>query len=356
MAERQHDLVRTFLAVLFLGLLIGFSLWILRPFLIAVVWATMIVVATWPLMTALQQRLRGKRAWAVAVMTLALGLLLILPFVAVVGTLIAHVGQVAEWAKSLTDFTPPPLPDWIASLPLVGEPIARRWEQAMSQDAGELARKAAPYAAVLVKWFAAQVGGFTMVFVQSLLTVLISAVLYVKGEQTAEQVLRFGRRLAGSNGEGAVRLAAQAIRGVALGVVVTALVQAVLGGIGLAVAGVPFAIVLTAVMFLFSIAQIGAVIVLIPAVIWLYWSGSTGWGTFLLVVTIVVGTLDNFLRPILITKGANLPLLLVFSGVIGGLIAFGLIGIFVGPVVLAVAYTLLKAWVNEEPMARHAGR
>jgi len=146
-----------------------------------------------------------------------------------------------------------------------------------------------------------------------------------------------------------VRLAAQAIRGVALGVVVTALVQSVLGGIGLAVAGVPFAAILTAVMFIFSVAQVGAVPVLIPAVIWLYWSGSTGWGTFLLIVTVAVGTLDNFLRPILITKGADLPLLLVFSGVVGGLVSLGLIGIFVGPVVLAVAYTLLGAWINEEP-------
>jgi len=146
-----------------------------------------------------------------------------------------------------------------------------------------------------------------------------------------------------------VRLAAQAIRGVALGVVVTALVQSVLGGIGLAVAGVPYAIVLTVLMFILSVAQIGAVPVLVPAVIWLYWNGSTGWGTFLLIVTIVVGTLDNFLRPILIKKGANLPLLLVFTGVVGGLVSFGMVGIFIGPVVLAVMYTLLLAWINDQP-------
>jgi predicted PurR-regulated permease PerM len=138
------------------------------------------------------------------------------------------------------------------------------------------------------------------------------------------------------------------VRGVALGVVVTALAQSVLGGIGLAVAGVPFAAVLTAVMFMLAIAQIGPLLVLGPSVAWLYWSGSTGWGTFLLLWTLVVGTMDNFLRPILIKKGADLPLLLIFAGVVGGLIAFGLIGIFVGPVVLAVAHTLLSAWVDEE--------
>jgi len=131
-------------------------------------------------------------------------------------------------------------------------------------------------------------------------------------------------------------------------VVVTALAQSVLGGIGLAVAGIPFAAVLTAVMFMLAIAQVGPLLVLVPSVVWLYWNDGTGWGTFLLVWTVVVGAMDNVLRPILIRKGADLPLLLIFSGVVGGLMAFGLIGIFVGPVVLAVAYTLLAAWVSVE--------
>ena len=186
-----------------------------------------------------------------------------------------------------------------------------------------------------------------MVFVEFLLTVVFAAILYAHGEQAAVWVRRFGRRLGGESGDAAVLLSAQAIRGVALGVVVTALVQALLGGIGLAIAGVPFVAILTAVMFMFSVAQIGAVPVLIPAVIWLYWRDDVVWGSFLLVVTVVVGTLDNVLRPILIKKGADLPLLLIFAGVIGGLIAFGLIGIFVGPMVLAVTYTLLGAWIED---------
>jgi predicted PurR-regulated permease PerM len=349
MEQRHEDLTRTVLAVLFLGMLIGLALWILLPFLIAVIWATMIVVATWPVMTTLQARLRGRRSWAVTVMTLTLFLVLILPFIALVGTLVANAGQIVDWAKALAGITLPTPPDWLVKLPLIGETVKEGWSQLMTQGVGELARKAAPHAAVLVKWFAAKVGGLGMVFVESLLTVLVSAVLYTKGERVAEQTLRFGHRLAGSNGEVAVRLAAKAIRGVALGVVVTALIQSVIGGIGLAVAGVPFAALLTALMFMLAVAQIGAVPVLIPPVIWLYWSGATAWGTFLLIVTVVVGVLDNFLRPILIKRGADLPLLLVFSGVVGGLIAFGLIGIFVGPVVLAVAYTLLDAWVNQSP-------
>ncbi|MCY7387389.1 MAG: AI-2E family transporter, partial [Burkholderiales bacterium] len=160
-------------------------------------------------------------------------------------------------------------------------------------------------------------------------------------------LLRVGRRLGGKHGEATVVLAGQAIRGVALGVGVTAVVQSVLGGIGLAVAGVPFAGLLTIAMFILCLAQIGPLLVLVPAVAWLYWSGESGWGTLLLVISVLVATLDNFLRPMLIRMGADLPLLLNFVGVIGGLLAFGLVGIFVGPVVLAVAYTLLHAWVAE---------
>jgi predicted PurR-regulated permease PerM len=348
MTEIQRDLTRTALAVLFIGVLIGFSFWILRPFLGAMVWATMIVVATWPVMVAVQARMWRKRALAVTVMTVALLLVLVVPFSLAIGTIVSNADRVAEWAKSLATFKVPPPPEWVGKLPLVGIKTVHAWEQVAAAGIEDLAAKAAPYAGSVTKWFVAEVGSFGLVFVQFLLTIVLAAIMYAKGESAAAAVRRFGRRLAGPRGESSVHLAGQAIRGVALGVVVTALAQSVVGGIGLAVAGIPFAAILTAVMFMLAIAQLGPILVLAPAVIWLYWSGSTGWGTFLLVWTVVVGTMDNFLRPILIKKGANLPLLLIFAGVVGGLTAFGLVGIFVGPVVLAVSYTLLEAWVNEE--------
>jgi predicted PurR-regulated permease PerM len=122
-----------------------------------------------------------------------------------------------------------------------------------------------------------------------------------------------------------------------------------LGGIGLAVAGVPFAAILTAIMFLLAVARIGPVPVLLAAIAWLYWEGFVGWGTALVVWSILVGpVLQDILAPILMKKGANLPLILILTGVIGGIIAFGLVGIFIGPIVLAVSYRLLQAWVSEE--------
>ena len=132
-----------------------------------------------------------------------------------------------------------------------------------------------------------------------------------------------------------------------LGVIVTAVVQSACAGVGLAISGIPYAAVLTTIIFVLCIAQIGPILVMVPAVVWLYWSGDSVWGTVMLIWTIIVGVLDNVLRPILIRRGADLPLLLIFAGVIGGLIGLGVIGLFVGPTVLAVTYRLLEAWVSD---------
>lgn len=349
MNDISRDLTRTTLAVIFLGGLIAASLWILRPFLPALIWAAMIVVATWPLMLHAQRRLGGQRWLAVTAMTLTLLLVFVVPFALAIGSIVTNADEIASWAKSLSTFSLPLPPDWVQGLPFVGEKIASAWRDLAASGPEELAAKIAPYAHDMLRWFAAEVGGFGLMSAQFLLTVVLAGILYAWGESGAALAHRFGRRLAGARGESAVGLAARAIRAVALGVVVTALVQSVIGGIGLAIAGVPFAAVLTAAMFLLAVAQIGAAPVLACATAWLYWKGDIGWATALLVWTVVVGSLDNILRPVLIRQGADLPLLLIFAGVIGGLIAFGLVGIFVGPVILAVAYTLLEAWMSEEP-------
>jgi predicted PurR-regulated permease PerM len=341
-----RDLTRTTLGVLLIGMLIAGNFWILRPFLPSLLWAVMIVVATWPLMRGVQARLWGRRGLAVALMTMALLLVFIVPFTLAVGTIVENVDQIANWAKSLKTLVLSAPPEWVGGIPLAGPKLSAAWKEMASSGQEALIARLTPYAGKLVQWFAAQAGSVGMMMVQFLLTVGISALLYAKGEAVAEGLLRFVRRLAGSQGEEAITLAGKAVRGVALGVVVTALVQSTLGGLGLAVSGVPAPALLSAIMFMLCIAQIGAGVIMIPAVIWLYWSGHTFWGTVLVLVTIVVLSLDNFLRPMLIRKGADLPLVLIFTGVIGGLVAFGIIGIFIGPVVLAVTYKLLGAWTG----------
>jgi predicted PurR-regulated permease PerM len=346
--EGRSDLTRTTLAVLFVAGLIAACFWILRPFLPAVIWATTLVVATWPVMMRVQHRLWNRRALAVAVMTVALLLVFVVPFWLAITTIIDNFDRIVEWGTSLKSFKLPPPPEWLATIPLFGDRAAQFWESIAATGVEPLVARAAPYAGGAASWFIAALGGLGIVFVQFLLTVVIAGIMYAGGERAAAAAQRFGYRLGGERGEQSVLLAGQAIRSVALGVVVTAVLQSVLGGIGIALAGVPFATVLTAIMFMLCIAQLGPLPVLVPVVIWLYWSGASGWGTFVLVWTIVVASLDSILRPTLIRKGAHLPLVLLLAGVIGGLIAFGLVGIFLGPVVLAVGYTLLQSWMAEE--------
>lgn len=345
--QEHSELTRTTLAVLFVGGLIAASFWILWPFLPAIIWATTLVVATWPIMLHVQQRLWHKRGLAVAVMTIALLVIFVLPFWLAITTITQHYDRIAGWAASLTSFQLPPPPHWLAGLPFFGAYAASLWASAAASGIEPLMAKAAPYAGSAAAWFVSALGGFGVLFVQFFLTVIIAVILYGSGEHAASLARRFGRRLAGERGEQSVRLAGQAIRSVALGVVVTAVGQSVLGGLGLALAGVPFAAVLTAVMFMLCIAQLGPLPVLVPAVVWLYWSGASVWGTVLVVWSVLLSTTDSVVRPLLIRRGAHLPLILLLAGVIGGLIAFGLVGIFLGPVVLAVAYTLLLSWMAE---------
>lgn len=342
----RGDLTRTVLSVLLIAILIGASFWILRPFLLACLWAVTIVVATWPLMLKVQAKLR-RRTFAVVVMTGAMLLIFVVPLLLAVQVIVDNMDRITGWLKAIPSMSVPPPPDWISSVPLLGAKVARLWSDLAAAGSSELLARLQPFLADAARWLAAVAGGAGVLAFEFLLTVAIAAIMYARGEAAREGLIRFGRRLAGARGERVVVLAGQAIRAVALGVVVTALVQTFLAGLGLFVAGVPFAGLLTAVVLLLCIAQIGPILVLVPAVIWLYWTGATLWGTVLLIWTIAVGPLDNVLRPILIRKGANLPLLLIFAGVIGGLVAFGIIGLFVGPLVLAVSYMLLEEWVGE---------
>jgi len=343
------DLARTTIGVFFMVGLAVAALWILRPFAAAIVWATMIVVAMWPLMLRLQARLRGRRWAAVTTMTAGLLLVLVIPFSMAVTVLVAHTDEIGDWAQSLSTVRIPMAPAWAERVPVAGPRIASAWNELASAGPAEVAKRLEPHVREAARWLVQNVGSVALIIVQFLLTVIIAAILFARGETAAAGLLSFFRRLAGAHGENVVILAGRAIRSVALGVVLTALVQSALGGIGLAVAGVPFPGLLTAFMFILAVAQIGPGPVLIGAVIWMY---ATSDGvlapTVLLVWCIFVGAIDNVLRPILIQRGGDLPLLLVFAGVIGGLLSFGLIGIFLGPVVLAIVYTLLKAWVGAE--------
>jgi predicted PurR-regulated permease PerM len=340
------DLVGITLAVAAIAGLVGVSLWVISPFVGAIIWAAMIAVSTWNGMLWVQARLWNRRWLAVSVLTVVMLLVLFVPLTLAIVAVVRNADDFAGWVAGLQSFQLPALPQWIAELPFVGDKALELWTQlAASGGFADLAKQAKPYATAVFTWLAGRAGGLGWVLVQFVLTVIIAAIMYAYGESGAAGMRRFGRRLAGDRGEQMMILAARSVRGVALGIVVTAFVQSVIGGLALGLAGVPFALLLTGVMFFLCIAQLGPVLVLAPAIVWLWWDDHYGWAIFVLVCTVVITLLDNVLRPMLIKRGADLPLLLIFAGVIGGLITFGLIGIFVGPVVLAVTYTLLENWV-----------
>jgi predicted PurR-regulated permease PerM len=343
----KGDLVRTILQVLVIAALVVTSLWIISPFLPAMVWATMIVVATWPLFLGLEARLWGRRGLAISVMTIAILLVLFVPMSLAIGALIDNADAAVAFGKRIAHEGLPHLPASIEQWPLIGEPITKAWDGVLELGLTDLWKRVAPYLGQTAKFLASQAGSFGLVAVHFILTAVIAALLYAYGEGAAQAVQRFVSRLAGASGEASVVLAGQAIRAVAMGIVVTALIQSAVGGVGLLIAGVPHVSILAALMFMFCIAQIGPGLVLFPVVAWMYWGGDSGWATFLLVWSIGTVSMDNFLRPILIRRGADLPLMLIFAGVIGGLLAMGLIGLFVGPVVLAVTFRLAQAWINE---------
>ncbi len=341
------DVTRLVFLVLFIFMLLAGSFWTLLPFLGGLIWAATVVIATWPLLLRLRAR-TGKRPWiAVAIMTGVILLVVILPFGFAVSTLldVAHRGPevLGEYFKN--GLGPPP--EWLDGIPAVGHRLQAKWQELAAGGREGLIEAARPYAGAAAHWAISVTGGIGLVSVQILLTVALVAILYAQGEIAARGALAFGYRLGGERGMEVMRLAAQAVRSVAMGVVVTALVQSVLAGLALWICGIPAPGVLAALVFILGIAQLGPLLILLPAIGWLYWTDQALWGTVLLVLAIPIGALDNVLRPILIRRGVQLPMLLIIAGVIGGLLGFGVMGLFVGPVILAASYTLVKSWVAD---------
>lgn len=358
MTERHRpsiDVTHTTLSVLFLAVLVVATFWVLRPFMTAILWATIVSVAMWPALLRFESLLGGRRRLAVTIVTVVILLVVFVPVTLALTTIARNAQEITGQIRSIESMALPAPPASLERLPLAGGRLAAKWRHFAALDADQRAAALTPYLQTALQWFASKAGSIGAMLIQFLLTTIISAILFANGERTRDGILRFAERLAGHEGRDVALLAARTIRGVVLGVVGTALMQTAIGGLGLYATGVPAASLLAAVMLFLCLAQIGPVPVLGPAVAWLYWSGRSGAGTVMLVIAVVALTTDNIVRPLLIKRGANLPLLLIFAGVIGGLIAFGVVGLFIGPVVLTVSYTLLGSWVKSRepaPMAR----
>jgi len=349
-----RDLTRSILVVLFiLGLTAG-CLLILRPFLTALVGATTIAISTWPMLKGLERRWGGRRGLAIAGMMVLLAIAILAPVYFGAVATVQGAGTLSEWARELPNRTLPAAPDWLVGVPLLGPRLERAWGELATGGGEGIKARLSAHTGEILGWLMGRLGNLAGMLVEVLVTLGLTGFLYTRGEKVAAVLLRFARRLAGSRGEQAARLAALATRGVGLGVVLTPLIQSILAGIGMAVAGVPRVGLLALAVLLSCLAQVGPIPALLIPVAWLYAHGSVLAASGLLAWAIVVHVSGPIVRPLLIKRGVDLPMVLIVSGVIGGVVAFGAVGLFIGPVLLAVATSLLESWMADDEAAEQA--
>jgi len=336
--------IEVWIGVAAVALLVAGCLLILSPFISAALWAAILCFTTWPIFLRLDAALGGRRSLGALIATLALAAIIAEPVVILGVTLASNISALTSAAQRLARQGPPKLPAWVANVPVLGSQFVSHWN--------ELSVSSSARIAALMKWLPMAkefvLGGSRAVgsgILQIVLSLLIAFFLYRDGEVVAERLRATVDRVASGNGEHLLAVAGATVRSVLYGVLGTALLQGVMAAVGFAVAGVPGAPFLGFVTFLVSAIPAGPLLIAAPAAIWLYQQGSTGWAVFLMVWGLLVGGLDNVVKPLLILRGgATTPVVLVMLGVLGGAMAFGLIGLFLGPALLAVGYSLFVAW------------
>jgi predicted PurR-regulated permease PerM len=341
----RHSIDRA-LALVALGLIIVGCFLVLRPFLTAILWAAILAVTLYPLYERLLTRMSPVLASLIAVALIAAGL--IAPF-AIVGLEIAeNAERVTAWFRGVIDAGPPDPPAWLAAVPGIGPRLAESWG-AFAHDTAKLVEALKQFIEPARRYLVA--GGTTLLggLVQLSLSVLIAFFLFRDGAAIMRRIETGVERLAPHRGRRLVRAAIDTIRGVVIGILGTAIAQGILAAIGFWIAGIKAAPLLGFATFLLSPGPVGPPLVWGAAGFVLIQQGQLGWGLFVLAWgTLVVSMVDNVIKPLIISKGADLPFILVMLGVLGGIVAFGFIGVFVGPVLLAIGYSLTKEW-SEAP-------
>lgn len=344
MKIQTGGIIEQLLAIFAVIVLIGGSMLVLAPFTVALLWAAILSYSTWTPYQRLCGWLGGRCNLAATIIVLAILTILLLPFLFGGFGLAANAHAISTYVHELAEKGFPVLPAWIARLPFVGDHIQVVWNglsQGDSEVIGQFKQLAAPLGKVVLN-----VGVAIGQGVGVLALSVVLAFFFYTGGGSAVKWLRIGMlRIAGERADHLLKLAGNTIKGVVFGILGTALAQGILAAIGFGVSGVPYAVILGLVTFFVAILPGGAMLIWIPAAIWLFQSGSVGWSIFLTVWgLLVIGSADNVIKPLLISKGSDMPFILVMLGALGGALAFGFMGVFVGPTLLAVAYTVLRDW------------
>jgi predicted PurR-regulated permease PerM len=325
---------------------------IARPFLVSIVWGAIIAIAVFHGYKKLLTWLGGRRVTTAVLVTLLMLILLVVPSILLGDSLVSGARYVMD-SFQRGDLHIPPPPDGIAAWPLIGEPFAKAWTLA-SANLEEALRQVGPLFKGFGLWLLSAAAGAGLALLQFVLAILISGAFLANAEAAGRLTRGVAKRLAGERGLEFARIAEQTVRSVASGILGVALIQALLAGLGFLMAGVPAAGLLTVVCVIFGVIQLGVVIVLIPVVIYLFSTADTVTAVGFLIWALLVAPLDNILKPLLLGRGVDVPILVIFVGAIGGFLNAGIIGLFLGAVVLALGYKLFLAWLAQGSTA-HTG-
>jgi predicted PurR-regulated permease PerM len=329
-----------------LGLLLFLSFTIIRPFIETIVWSVVLAVALYPVFSLVAKWLGGRRNLAAALITILLLLIVIGPATWLGLDLVEVLRMIYERLESGAISIPPPV-ETVKKWPLIGEQLFELWELASTNFKAALVN-VAPHLKPLGSSLLGAAGSAGTGILQFFASVIIAGFLLSPGPSLVEAVAAFLRRLVSRRGDEFLQLAGATIRSVSQGVIGVSLLQALLAGIGLMVAGVPGASLIAFFVLILGIVQIGPSVILIPVIIWSWITMETTTALIFTAYMVPVNLVDNILRPILMSRGLTTPMLVIIVGAIGGTLSNGIIGLFVGPIVLAVAWDLLVTWVRED--------
>jgi len=317
---------------------------VLRPFLPAILWAIVLSFATRPLYDRLVTALGGRRTLASALMIIVALAVLVTPVVAVAWSMGDDVARLAVVAQGWFERGLPGPPRWVAAIPLLGPRLSARWQE-VSQAGTGLPAMLTPHLAAIRNWLLVAAAGLASALLELVLSLLIAFFLFRHGPAAGELLAAVMEQLTGERARRLIAIAASTTRGVVDGLIGANLAQAILAAIGFAVAGVPGAFLLGFLVFFLTVIPFGAGLIWIPAVLWVAHAGHATTAVVLGIWCVLVfPVLENVVRPYLVQRGSNLPGILILLGMLGGLSAFGFLGVFLGPVLLALAYTLIVEW------------
>ncbi|WP_373507591.1 AI-2E family transporter [Thiocapsa sp.] len=348
---RQREFVANALeATVRIGILLLLAAWcfsIVQPFVIPIVWGIIIAVAQYPGYLKLRVWLGGRGTTAATLLAVLDLLVLLVPAVMLSGTLLDGAQGLAKGLQEGTLAVPPP-PESVQGWPLIGERLSAFWVQA-SQNLAGTAVKLAPQLKAAGGWLLSTAAGAGFGVLQFIIAIIIAGALLAHSDASVKFARAVAVRLAGEKGEEFAKLSEATVRSVTKGILGVALIQAILAGIGFMVMGIPAAGLWALLCLLLSTVQIGIFPITLPILIYVFATADTVPAVLFLLWSLIVGSLDNVLKPILLGRGVEVPMAVIFMGAIGGFITSGIIGLFVGAVILVLGYKLLLAWVYEQP-------